>query len=95
MAKVSIQRKREILDSANGQFFTVEFVKKDGTTRIMTAKKWTEDAFANGSKNAQVSTLANKPNYYLSVDVSIGEFRAINLDTLTKCTVNKIKYEFK
>lgn len=94
MAKVSIQRKREILDSANGQFFTVEFVKKDGTTRIMTAKKWMEKAFTYGSKNAQANTVAHIDKYYTAADASAGEFRNINLETLRSAKVNGIRYTF-
>jgi hypothetical protein len=94
MSKVSIQRKREILDSANGQFFTVEFVKKDGTTRIMTAKKWMEKAFTYGSKNAQENTVAHIDKYYTAADASAGEFRNINLETLRSAKVNGIRYTF-
>ena len=46
---VSIERKRAILDSAKGGFFSVEFIKKDKTVRQMTCKKWMEKAFTYGS----------------------------------------------
>lgn len=94
MAKVSIERKRQILDSANGQFFTVEFIKKDGTVRQMTAKKWMEKAFTYGSANAQANTVAHKPEYYTAADASAGAFRNINLETLTRAKVNGIEYKF-
>jgi hypothetical protein len=94
MSKVNIERKRAILDSAKGQFFTVEFVKKDGTTRIMTAKKWMEKAFTYGSANAQANTVAGKPEYYTAADASAGEFRNINLETLVRAKVAGIDYKF-
>ena len=39
---MDIQAKRALLDSANGKFFSVEFIKKDGSLREMTVKKWVE-----------------------------------------------------
>ena len=94
MSKVSIARKREILDSANGGFFSVEFIKKDGSVRQMTAKKWMEKAFTNGSKNAQENTVAHIEKYYTAADSSAGEFRNINLETLVRAKVNGIEYKF-
>lgn len=91
---VSIQRKREILDSAKGQFFSVEFVKKNGEVREMTAKKWTEKAFTYGSANAQANTVAHIDKYYTAADVNAGEFRNINLETLISAKVNGIAYKF-
>lgn len=94
MSKVSIERKRQILDSANGQFFTVEFVKKDKTIRQMTCKKWMEKAFTYGSKDARHNPVAHIDKYYTAADASAGEFRNINLETLIRAKVNGIEYKF-
>lgn len=94
MSKVNIQRKREILDSANGGFFSVEFVKKDGSVRQMTAKKWMEKAFTYGSKNAQENTVAHIDKYYTAADINANSFKNINLETLRKAKVNGITYSF-
>lgn len=94
MSKVSIERKRQILDSANGQFFTVEFVKKDKTIRQMTCKKWMEKAFTYGSKDARQNSVAHIDKYYTAADASAGEFRNINLETLIRAKVNGIEYKF-
>jgi hypothetical protein len=91
---VSIQRKREILDMANGGFFSVEFIKKDGTVRQMTAKKWMEKSFTYGSADARENTVAHIPKYFTAADVEEGKFRNINLETLTKAKVNGITYIF-
>lgn len=88
------QERKALLDQAGSRFFQVEFVKKNGERRLMTCKKWVESAYSNGSKNAQKSTLANKPEYYLAVDVEKGEFRAINLNTLTSAKINGKMYYF-
>lgn len=94
VSKVSIERKRQILDSANGQFFSVVFEKKDKTIREMTCKKWVEKAFAHGSKDAGVNTVAHIDKYYTAVDVSKGEFRNIDLEKLRSAKVNGIEYKF-
>jgi len=84
-------KKREILDiaAAKGAFFSVSFIKADGSLREMTCKQWTEKAFTNGSANAGVNTCSAKENIYTVVDVAAeskkgtkGAFRNINLDTL-------------
>lgn len=49
----------------------------------------------NGSANAKPSPFANKPEYYLAVDMAKGEFRAISLNTLKACKVNGKSYNFE
>lgn len=93
--KCSNETKRSILDKAGSTFFSVEFIKKDGSVRHMTCKKWTEAAYSHGSANAKPSPFANKPEYYLAVDVVKGEFRAVNLSTLKACKVNGKSYSFE
>lgn len=92
--KCSNETKRSILDKAGSTFFSVEFVKKDGSMRHMTCKKWIEAAYAHGSANAKPSPFANKPEYFLAVDMVKGEFRAIGLDRLKSCKVNGQSYNF-
>lgn len=93
--KASCEYKRKILESAGSKFFYVEFLKKDKTIRHMTCKKYMEKAFTNGSKNAAPSPFANKPEYFLAVDVAKEEFRAINLNNLLSCKVNGVSYAFE
>lgn len=93
--KATIEEKRRILELAGSHFFSACFIKKDNTVRHMQCKRWTEKAFANGSKNAAPSTLKNKPEYFLAVDTQKEEFRAINLKRLISCKVNGVDYEFE
>lgn len=92
--KMTREQKRAILEQAKGHFFSVDFEKKDRTIRHMNCKKWTEKAFSAGSKNAAPSTLKDKPEYYLAVDIDKGEFRAISLDRMLSCKVNGKTYTF-
>ena len=94
MNTYTIEQKRQILDSANGQIFSVRFIKKDGSVREMTCKKWIEKAFTTGSKNAGVNTVSHKPEYYTAADLGCGEFRNINLNTLISCKVGGKEHNF-
>jgi hypothetical protein len=91
---MDIQAKRALLDSANGKFFSVEFIKKDGSLREMTVKKWIESAFTYGSDNAQANPVAHKPEMYTAVDMEKGQFRNINLNTLKKVKINGETHTF-
>lgn len=99
MATVSINKKREILDSAKGQIFHVTFVKADGSLRTMQAKKWVEKAFASGDKNDVGQSNAPTTNYVL-VDIEAYKidpkraFRSLKLDNLVSCKVAGIEYKF-
>lgn len=92
--KCSNEDKRRILDQAGSTFFSVDFVKKDGSVRRMNCKRWIESAFSHGSANAKPSPFASRPEYYLAVDMAKGEFRAVNLNTLKACKVNGKSYNF-
>lgn len=92
--KCSNETKRSILDKAGSTFFSVEFIKKSGEVRHMTCKRWIESAYSQGSANANPSPFANKPEYFLAVDMAKGEFRAINLNTLKSCKVEGKSYNF-
>ena len=72
MTTFTNSKKREILDiaAAKGAFFSVSFIKADGTVREMNCKQWMEKAFTNGSANAGVNTCAAKDNIYTVVDVA-------------------------
>lgn len=99
MATVSINKKREILDSAKGQMFHVTFVKADGTLRTMSAKKWIEKALASGDKDDKGVSNAPPENYVLC-DLEAYKkdpkrsFRSLKLENLKACTVAGITYNF-
>jgi hypothetical protein len=99
MATVSINKKREILDSAKGQMFHVTFVKADGSLRTMQAKKWVEKALASGDKNDKGVSNAPDTNYVL-VDIEAYKvdpkrsYRSLKLENLVSCKVAGIEYTF-
>jgi len=83
----------QLIKFLNGQFFTVEFTKKDGTKRIMNCRTGVKKYLSNNGKTIQIT----KPidNGILRVfDLQKNEYRSINLDTVNRITFNKITYNF-
>ena len=69
-----------VLKATHGKFFTVVFVKKDGTTRIMNARLGVSKHLKGGQ-----STL--DPAQYLTVyDMQSEGYRAVNLATIISVT---------
>ncbi len=69
-----------VLKATQGKFFTVVFVKKDGTTRIMNARLGVSKHLKGGQ-----STL--DPAQYLTVyDMQSEGYRAVNLATIISVT---------
>ena len=83
----------KLIEYLNGQFFTVEFTKKDGTKRIMNCRTGVKKYLSNNGKKIQIT----KPidNGILRVfDLQKNEYRSINLDTVNRITFNKVTYNF-
>ena len=91
---MNIQEKRQLLDSSKGKFFSVVFIKADGSLREMNCKKWIDKAFTNGRANAQANTCAHKPEIYSAVCMDKKQFRNINLNKLVSAKVNGVEYTF-
>lgn len=92
--KMSVEEKRKLLDSANGRFFAVEFVKKDQSVRKMVCKKW-ERRFLRGEPGRNKNTVSHKPEYYTVAEEAVEGYRNINLLSLRKAKVNGVEYEFE
>lgn len=77
--------REKILDSikaTNGAIFGVEFVKKNGEHRRMTARTGVVKHLRGG-----VSTTSNKAHLVTVFDTAKGEYRCINLDTIQRLTM--------
>ena len=86
--KMSIQAKRELLDSFAGRFYSIEWVKSNGDIRSCTGKHMQHNMFAAGhASKAQANTVAHKPNLYTMVDVTNEKWVNVSLDKLrhVKC----------
>lgn len=80
----------KLLDGANtGRIFFVEFQKKDGTSRRMTARK----GVTKGVSGKGMSYRPLAKGYMTVFDMDKGEFRMINLTTVKRFTVNGQRYK--
>ena len=82
-AKALVQNHR------NGQFFTVSFVKKDGTDRTMNCRKGVRKGTAGGTLPYDPASRGLIPVW----DRKIGEFRMITLDTIKTISMRGRKYK--
>ena len=92
---MTIQDKRDLLNSLAGKFTSVTWTKADGTETTRTIKHMQHDLFAAGHATlAKDNTVAHKPEYYTCVDVQGGKWVNINLNTLSrvKCGDVEIAY---
>ena len=73
-----------VLKATEGKFFTVVFVKKDGTTRTMNCRLGVTKHLKGG-----VSTL-NAEQYLTVYDMKSEGYRAVNLATIVSVTCGGI-----
>jgi hypothetical protein len=79
--------KKAIKSLVGGKFFSVVFTKTNGSKRKMLCKLVFK-RLLKGGKAAYV-----KPNRLPVVDVKLGQFRSINLDTLEEIKVDGKTYK--
>ena len=91
---MSLEEKRNLLDSAKGQYFSVAWVKKDGSPREAIAKKW-ERRFLHGEPGQNKNTCADKPHLYTIAEQAVEGFRTVDLQKLIKVKINGVVYEFE
>lgn len=85
-SRISRTKALEIIQNSNGKFFTVTFIKKDGSRRIM-----------NGQHTSNMSTSALG---YINVkDISavrrkeVSTVKSVNLQTIESITLNNVVYK--
>jgi hypothetical protein len=93
MKKETRETLLKLIENLNGQFFTVEFIKKDGALRIMNCRTGVKKYLSNNGKTIKITNPID--NGILRVyDIPKGDYRSINLDTVKKINFNKVSYKF-
>ncbi len=78
----------------NGQFFTVEFIKKDNTLRKMNCRTGVKKyLIKNGRKIKTVSPLEN--GILKVYDLGAKSYRSINIDTIKSIKYSNIELRYK
>ena len=99
-----IEKKRMIIkgmiEEANSQFITVDFIKLDGSERSMNIQNaalknhLVEEYKSESTRQAVETRKANNPHLMSVYDVQKHAIRSINLDTVYKITANKVTITF-
>lgn len=92
VAVESIKRSKveTFLKANKGSMFSIDYVKKDETTRTLTGRL--DVVPLKGGKN---KVEAIDRSYLTAFDVEARGFRTVNLDTATRIRVNGIAYDIK
>jgi len=91
---------RALIESAQGRYCFVEFMKKDGSMRRMIVQpamlkfKVVGNAASDAAKRRTKAWKENNPNLMPVWDVEAEGIRSINLDTVTQITVDKRNYRY-
>ncbi len=85
---MSIQNIKDHIDSLNGKFFTVKFIKKNGDERVMTARTGVKKYLHGG-----VSRNSN-PNHVIVFDVNARGYRTVDLENVFELHSQGYKFTF-
>jgi len=88
---ISLEQATDLIKKTNGKFFTVVFVKKDGTPRVMNARLGVKVHLRGGELGYDAEAKGLLPVF----DVKTGEYRVINLKTITSLKIGKNTYTVK
>lgn len=75
---------RNLIRESKGKIFSIEFIKKDGTLRKMNARI----SVKKGVNGKGLKYDPFEKGYLIAYDMANG-FRTINLETITKISLNK------
>lgn len=92
---------KQLLETANSNFITIEFIKKDKTNRVMNIQQAAMqyhvkgDEASESAKRAVETRKANHPELIPVYDVQKGEIRSVNLDSVHTVRSGGKTYNFK
>jgi len=85
------QQAEDMIKASKGKIFTVTFIKKDGSIRVMNARLGVKAYLQGGSLPYNPEEKGLLPLF----DIQIKSYRVINLRTITELTIGKKTYEVK
>jgi|TARA_R110000868_G_scaffold47897_3_gene156388 hypothetical protein len=88
MNTITTEQAKQIIYDNNCKIFNVEFIKKDGTHRLMTARLQVQ----KGVKGVGLKFDPFEHNLITAFDMRKGAFRMINCNNLISLSSNKKKY---
>ena len=86
---ISSEEAKNLIKATNGKFFTVTFIKKDGTERVMNARLGVKVYLRGGQLAYDAESKGLVPVY----DVKTGGYRMVNINTITHLKIGKNEYD--
>jgi hypothetical protein len=86
---ISKAEAKQMIRDTKGKFFTVTFIKKDGTTRVMNARLGVKAYLKGGELPYDPESKGLIPVY----DVKTGDYRMVNVNTITKLKIGNKEYQ--
>ena len=85
------EQAKQLILNTKGKFFTVTFIKKDGTTRVMNARLEVKAYLKGGELPYDPEEKGLIPAY----DVKTGDYRMININTITNLKIGNNTYNIQ
>jgi hypothetical protein len=86
---ITQEEAKRLIKATNGKFFTVTFIKKDGTERVMNARLGVKVYLRGGQLAYDAESKGLVPVY----DVKTGGYRMVNINTITHLKIGKNEYD--
>lgn len=86
---ITKEQAKQMIKDTKGKFFTVTFIKKDGSTRVMNARLGVKAYLKGGELPYNPESKGLIPVY----DVKTGDYRMVNVNTITKLKVGNNEYQ--
>jgi hypothetical protein len=88
---ITKQQAEDMIKASKGKIFTVTFIKKDGSTRVMNARLGVKAYLQGGKLPYNPEEKGLLPLF----DIQIKSYRVINLSTINELTIGGKTYEVK
>lgn len=88
---ISQDQAKQLIKNTKGKFFTVTFIKKDGTTRVMNARLGVKAYLKGGELPYNAESKGLIPVF----DVQKHEYRMININTISNLKVGNNIYDVR
>ena len=86
---ITKQDAKQLIKDTKGRFFTVTFIKKDGTKRVMNARLGVKAYLRGGELPYDPEEKGLIPVY----DVKTGDYRMVNINTIIHLKIGNNEYE--
>ena len=93
MKTINKEQAKQLIHITNGKIFSSTFVKKDGTHRLLTGRLKVTKGLKENAKPRPYDP--SKYNLVCVYDMMAKGYRMLNINTLTKLSINANKYIIK